>query len=927
MTIGMTALQQLHDVNDAASYATASYPPAANRLIVAFIATRGTNDTPTSVTGNGLTWSSIAAVNSGTGLRLMLYAALTGDSPSSGALTVAYTPTQTGQHISVFEFSGAKIDVSAADAIAQSPTNSGTATSGSVTFAALTSGGGNRLCTGWCHAANEATVPRAAGGPPPTNPAWTEIHDGSFATPASGMETQWLPSDLELTGGATWTTSSLWAGIGAEIKNACTVTTDLTRITAAESTTNWAALGGGAAGLVQETDFFIQGYNCISKNITGVGTLKGMWYDNGSGIDFTSGANTGKHVFIWIFVGTPQLCDTLANGGVRVRLGTDGSNYGDFYVDGGDTNIVGGWKRYVIDPTKTPSASTGTLNTASIRYYGALLLTTGAAKGNNLGIDAIDYGFGIKVTGTSTAVWDEILLADMGTGYMRWGVVQQVGGTLMARGRLTFGDNVGTLSMDVSDVSRMVTWEYQTYYQGGSVASMATALLKFLTVGNATGTTKYTDGVIVGSGDTAKGRSGSLFRALGGTVTVDFSASNVTNVKFYGSTFYGCSGGLTFSSSAGTNHEFMGCVIASCGIVTAGNVKIRTCTFSATTDASSDGSALLWNASINIMNCSFVANTHATNDPHAIKHTATGTFTYDSLIFTGNDYDIDNNSTGLVTVQNTATTSGQPVSNASTYENTGGGASTSIVTTVPISIHVQDEDTTSIEDACVYIQKTTPDAYTSGAGNDQGDLDFVITEAIVTDAPSSGWLIVQDVSTGREQTYRYTGYVTGTKTFALPTKIGPTACTGGGTSTSLQNSGTDFTTQNIKRGDTVRNETDGSWARVLVIAAVEITTTPLTGGGDNTWTSGDNYSFHSLAVAYVSGTDTVAIPFVNEYTNASGNVSTNNVNYGADRAITVRIRKSSSGSTRYQSYTTSGTLSSSGYPLTAVLILDGIAGA
>ena len=227
----------------------------------------------------------------------------------------------------------------------------------------------------------------------------------------------------------------------------------------------------------------------------------------------------------------------------------------------------------------------------------------------------------------------------------------------------------------------------------------------------------------------------------------------------------------------------------------------------------------------------------------------------------------------------------------------------------------------------MYIQKTAPNAYTSGAGNDQGDLDFVITEAIVTDAPSSGWLIVQDVSTGREQTYRYTGYVTSTKTFALPTKICPTACTGGGTSTSLQNSGTDFTTQNIKRGDNVRHETDGGWARGLVIAATVITPPPLTGGGDNTWTSGDNYSFHSLAVAYVSGTDTVAIPFVNEYTNASGNVSTNNVNYGADRAITVRIRKSSSGSTRYQSYTTSGTLASSGYSLTAVLILDGIAGA
>jgi len=59
-----------------------------------------------------------------------------------------------------------------------------------------------------------------------------------------------------------------------------------------------------------------------------------------------------------------------------------------------------------------------------------------------------------------------------------------------------------------------------------------------------------------------------------------------------------------------------------------------------------DGSAVLWNANIDMQYCNFTQNTNATNDPHAIEHTANGSFTYTSLVFSGNDYDIEYSENG-----------------------------------------------------------------------------------------------------------------------------------------------------------------------------------------------------------------------------------------------------------------------------------------
>ena len=216
-----------------------------------------------------------------------------------------------------------------------------------------------------------------------------------------------------------------------------TVTTDLFNITTSESTTGWSALGGGAAGLTQETDFYIQGSFCTSKQITGAGTLKGQVYDNGTGVDISTAS--GNTCYIWIYMSTNQLPDTTALGGLRVRVGSGGSAtavYKEFYVYGSDTYARGGWKRVAFDPEKTANASAGTLATNAIQWFGAQALVTGTSKGTNLGVDRIDVGQGhITSNGEvsnpinfgNVSVFDDSNTNRYGVFYLQDGTYQQQG--------------------------------------------------------------------------------------------------------------------------------------------------------------------------------------------------------------------------------------------------------------------------------------------------------------------------------------------------------------------------------------------------------------------------------------------------------------------------------------------------------------------
>jgi len=193
-----------------------TYTPAAGALLVAFVVTTlgATPLDPTSVTGHGVTFTmlTLSARTLSTTHAVSVWIANSGASPSSTAVVASYgAVSQTGG--AVIEFEVTMVDLTTlAGSVVQQPTNTGTATSGTVTLSAAAHAN-NRPMSFWLHLANEATTFR-------TN--WTETAgaDGNFNTPPTGAEGQFRSDAFETTASASWTTSSLWRGVALEIKGA-----------------------------------------------------------------------------------------------------------------------------------------------------------------------------------------------------------------------------------------------------------------------------------------------------------------------------------------------------------------------------------------------------------------------------------------------------------------------------------------------------------------------------------------------------------------------------------------------------------------------------------------------------------------------------------------------------------------------------------
>lgn len=182
---------------DGTSFATASVTPAANVLhLLAVTSTHGTAaESPSSVTGNGLTWNPVTngagSIGNGTRRTSWLYAY--GAAPSAGAITINFAGTMTTCIWSVVALPGAAL----ADAVQGTIANAnGTTVTG--TLAAL-SHANNIHIYAQSHTAAEASAPPAAGG-------WQELSDTTVATPSGTMQVAWALGDT--TADPTWTTST-----------------------------------------------------------------------------------------------------------------------------------------------------------------------------------------------------------------------------------------------------------------------------------------------------------------------------------------------------------------------------------------------------------------------------------------------------------------------------------------------------------------------------------------------------------------------------------------------------------------------------------------------------------------------------------------------------------------------------------------------
>lgn len=387
---------------------------------------------------------------------------------------------------------------------------------------------------------------------------------------------------------------------------ALSVSTDLTIITSAESgdTGNWTDIGSGS-GSGQESDFSVQGSQSRSRAVSGTSASRGMVYDitaAASVLDFSvSGTHEDMLVYIWIATFSPGLVDTLANApGIRIRLASDAnpdtgawSEWDIMYSDLLASEGTEFFKAYVLDPRAPPTrTNAGGVNLAAVRWFGARLDSNATAKGQNLGIDQIAYGFGeIIVSGTATdeaSGLNEMVDWDWDPAKAnRHGIlVKDAAGGIQCKGKLVIGDDVGTAATVFTAQDTAIRWAPTFYYDGtrirptvgydssGNWSGYKSDGSFYYGVdlrGNGTGDTDVTMGAAVGS---AQGRSGPTLigsRQIPTGFTGDDGA--VEDVGLYGASLEDFRS-IALSANASTD-IMRSCTLKNCGTLDIGPVAGR----------------------------------------------------------------------------------------------------------------------------------------------------------------------------------------------------------------------------------------------------------------------------------------------------------------------------------------------------------------
>jgi len=455
---------------------------------------------------------------------------------------------------------------------------------------------------------------------------------------------------------------------------AASYVSDLTDLlTDMSGTTGWTALGTGASGLVApETDFFIQGSNCISKAGWSTAT-KGMIYGMGAGQTVAS----DKAVFMWIYFWAANSMAAETSGGMQLLIGSSAAAFKQWYVRGNDTLTYGGWVCAVVDPTVAADATTGS-PTATLQFFGSQVNvpSAGPGKGQPLGIDAFRHGRDFTCTN-----------GDLANGYAtfsgaatyndnstrRYGQIQAIDGGYLQQGRFLMGSAATAVDFRDSNKSILIA-------NTKKVSSPFNAFEEQ----NASSNVQWTNISITALGTVSKG-----------TLTITTGTFAATSCTFTDM------GMFTFNSSSTVSNT----TFRRCSQITGGGGTFNACTISNSTTAIS---LVLTNLN-QITNCTFESD--GTN--HVVN---LGTIS-SSISMNWNNYltsyATNNGSSGneaiLVSVASGQTLSinvGTGYSTPSVY-NTGLGTVTVVSGQVTTSVTVKDLTTgNNVEGARVLVWAT-----------------------------------------------------------------------------------------------------------------------------------------------------------------------------------------------------------------------------
>jgi len=437
------------------------------------------------------------------------------------------------------------------------------------------------------------------------------------------------------------------------------------RADVADAVTDYTATkiaGGGQSPSVAVATLFKQGSAAIATDYPTASRFVTLHFDDTvQSWDFSSGgAEEDQLVWVW---GNALLAPTstgTAAGGALGGFGIVMTDNAPASIDSswaiwtfyGGENYPGGWQKMVVDPSLRPTASGGTFalsSLASIRGIGVFFVADNNAKGGADAalIDAIDIGSGLRIYGSGTQEdgFGDLLAADAGTDANQYGVVKSLEATdtiLQLQGYLEIGTgNLGGTVFD--DINKVISFNNPQYIDTFGVTQYVNAIpdtfQQINIVGNTTSGTEVELGIKVGDGDTARGRNGLTF--LGNDdYKISLIVEDEPNVQLqlYGTSIRSFNEAITWPAESG--HEFIGSTIdGSAQFVGDTGIVIRNSTFQ---NATGIEGSFIWNhTGIDIKNSNFVANTNVDGSGAGIEHPFSGTFTYDNLQFSNNDFDIN----------------------------------------------------------------------------------------------------------------------------------------------------------------------------------------------------------------------------------------------------------------------------------------------
>jgi hypothetical protein len=381
---------------------------------------------------------------------------------------------------------------------------------------------------------------------------------------------------------------------------------------------SWGITGSGGSSINQDDQIFYQGTTSVASAISS-GKNGWVWFNTAATYNFTSGGNAyQQRIYIWFNCTTPKAMNTKATPGLAIRVGGSTTAYRTFTLAGNDdlNGYSGGWKCVVIDPTLTGSITDGTgYNANTINYIGIYYNGSTASRSNNIFVDTIAIGKGVRIVGTETstgAALSEVVDYCTDLTNRAFGMLQKREGIFYAYGKLFIGGAItGSGGADNQTTTfgtknRVLKWGNSEYWSGSAwVTGMGNGFNGLTIADHASYKTVFTDGILVGSD---AGRSGNVYIGAG-SINTTFSLYGGLHADsrtyLYGTILSAIDNGITWGDDS--NHKCFGATFQSCGQVNpVGAPTIRNSIFAETASAVA---ALKWNSSISIQASKFIANT------------------------------------------------------------------------------------------------------------------------------------------------------------------------------------------------------------------------------------------------------------------------------------------------------------------------------